>query len=130
MKEQGLEMLDLEIPAGQPVIFFRVDFVPSAFDRPVTEFFKEAIRRKLASAGIRTLLVIIRRDSQRQLFLAFEGATSVGYSGFRDRTEPLGPWIFEISFAVPRVEMISLLQIESEPAKYFEERLNGCETDV
>ena len=55
------------------MIIFQIGYRPNGFDRPVTKAFKDGIRRKLESAGITALLVTIKRDSHRRLFLDFEG---------------------------------------------------------
>ena len=55
------------------VIIFRTDFRPSAFDRPVTGYFKDQVRSKLTIAGVATLTVIFKRGPRGEIVLCFDG---------------------------------------------------------
>jgi hypothetical protein len=55
------------------VITFKIDFKPSGFDRPVTEYFKNQVLSRLTRAGIASLTVIVKRDPRRELVLRFDG---------------------------------------------------------
>jgi hypothetical protein len=55
------------------VITFKIDFKPSGFDRPVTDYFQSDIQSRLLRAGIGTLTVNIIRGPRHQLLLQFEG---------------------------------------------------------
>ena len=74
--------------------------------RPITEF------------------VMTARFTRQELFIRFSGTTEAGIGGMRGFFPKLAPSAFEVSFVVPRAQMLGFLQIESE--KYFIEKLDKC----
>jgi hypothetical protein len=55
------------------MITFEMGYRPTAFDRPVTDYFTNDIRCKLAIAGVVTLTVIFKRGPHNARILHFEG---------------------------------------------------------
>jgi hypothetical protein len=79
--------------------------------RPITEFTVRA------------------RFTRTDLTIEIDGKTEQGYGGSANSTgrqAPLHPWRFQVSFAVPREQMMSFLKIPQSTFKYFEARLNQC----
>lgn len=54
-------------------ITFRYNYPSSGFNRPITEYYQDRIRRKLELAGVTTLTVIIKQDHHYRRLLDFEG---------------------------------------------------------
>jgi hypothetical protein len=72
-EHRSLALLPLGEDRATNVITFKIDYKPSGFDRPVTEYFKRQVFSRLSRAGIASMTVIIKRDPRRELVLRFDG---------------------------------------------------------